>query len=824
MNSLIYLIISLFLVCSITCQSQTEFTPNQGQWHENVLFRTEIPGGSFFAEEEGFTYYFYDLPKTDASPGHKPSTPEVLKTHAYKVHFEGANPEKVAGKDICKNYKNYFKGNSKEKWAEKVHPVKKVIYEQLYSGVNLTLYSKPKRLKYDFEIEPEGDPSLIQLRYEGVENIFIENGNLIIKTSVNNVTEHRPFSYQIIDGVTTVVDCEYTLNNNFLTFSIGEYDTNHPLIIDPELSFSTFIGSVARNFGTTATGDSQGNLVAGTIVFEADYPTTMGAISSDFDFFMNSVCDVAISKFSPDGTQLLYSTYLGGDALEVAHNIVCDSEDNIIILGNTGSADFPTSDGAFSQTLMGGPQVPLDFVEGIGLLNPNGVDLFITKIATDGSLAASTYFGGSNTDGINQYGKLYYNYGDMFRGEIIVDQNDNVLVASITDSDDFPVTANAAQPGFGGGNCDAVVFKLDPLLGNLMWSTYFGGSGNDNGCSLELTASGDVFLAGGTSSSDLPTASSSVQEVFGGEIDGFITKYNSNGNIAVCTYNGTASYDQNYFVRLNDQEDVFVIGQSEGNIETFGNVYSNASSGQYIQKLSNDLSEILLSTTIGTGSGAVDLSLMAFQVTDFGQVCFSGWGGNHNVENYAMQSTTFGLPLTGDAYQSNTDGNDYYICTLNENMSDLAYASFFGGDVSEEHVDGGSSKIKKDGTLYQAVCAGCEGNSDFPTTARAWGSTNNSESCNLGVFKFDLSTTSTTNIQEHNDYDLIIYPNPTDGRIRLNKPSLVVNIYDQLGQLVQTTSLAGSQEVDLMDLEAGYYILEAWITNGEVFRETIIKH
>ncbi|MFZ6050557.1 DUF7948 domain-containing protein [Halocola ammonii] len=736
-------ILSLLLVASsLMASGQAEFVPNHGQWHQNVAFRTEIPAGVLYAEPTALTFQLFDAEEMQNLHPHSGQTefPEDLHSHVYKVHFEGAQAPIIEGRKEFAHYYNFYKGNDESRWASNVQPVQQVAYSDLYENIDLLLYSTADRIKYDFKVKPGADPSLIELRYEGPEKMTLKDGKLIVKTSVGTVTEHEPYCYQLINGKMVEVESAYHLKGNRLTFELGDYDSSYPLIIDPELSFSSYIGSTASNFGCSATDDSQGNLVAASTVYAAGYPTTVGAIEDDFNTSISSYCDMAISKFSADGTQLLYSTYLGGNALEMPHSLICDSQDNIIVMGNTGSPDYPSTPGAYDPSFNGGPFYEFSFFIP-GITNPDGVDLFLTKIALDGSLAASTFVGGNDTDGLNGYGNLNYNYGDAFRGEVIVDDDDNVLVASVTDSNDFPVAGNANQPTYNGGNCDAVVFQLNSNLTDLLWSTYIGGSNDESAYSVQLDGDGNVFVTGGTRSIDMPATSGVFQSSNAGDTDGFIAKYGPAGDLLAFTYNGTASYDQNYFVQLNTSGEVFVIGQTEGDIGIVGDVYNNAGSGQYIQKFTSNLTMLELSTTIGTGSGAIDISPTAFLVSECDQVYFSGWGGETNQFNssFATESTTIGLPTTTDAYQSATDGSDFYLCVLEPDMSGLTFATFFGGSESNEHVDGGTSKFDKDGTVYQAVCAGCGGNSDFPTSPGAWSSTNNSTNCNLGVFKFSLA-------------------------------------------------------------------------------------
>ncbi len=233
-------------------------------------------------------------------------------------------------------------------------------------------------------------------------------------------------------------------------------------------------------------------------------------------------------------------------------------------------------------------------------------------------------------------------------------------------------------------------------------------------------------------------AGSPLDNSNGGSVDGYVMRYSAAGALLGSTYLGTASYDQSFFVQLDIQDAVYVVGQTHGAYPVTPGKYTNPGSSQFIHKLSTDLSTSLWSTVIGNGNGDEDISPSAFLVSNCDQIYFSGWGGSVNTFVNADFSTTTGLPVTADAYQPNTDGSDFYLMVLDPEAVSLNYATFFGGSTSDEHVDGGTSRFDKNGNVYQAVCAGCNGNDDFPTTPGAWSNTNNSFNCNLGVFKFNL--------------------------------------------------------------------------------------
>lgn len=719
-----------------------QFTENKGQWTDKVDFLLKGYAGDIYLEGSEITYNLYDKSIiSDMHHGLLDGRPPIIKGHVYKSIFENSLEPTIVTNIKSSHYSNYFIGNDPDNWASDVFSYGEITYKNLYNNIDLVYYGHYGQLKYDLIVQPDGSPEDIKISYKGVDGLTLKNGHLMIKTSMGDVIEQSPYAYQIINGNKEEIGCHYKLTDGKLTFSLPDgYIKNIPLIIDPVLTFATYSGSSGDNFGCTASYDSGGNMYIGGTSFGFGYPTTVGAYQTSHG---GGNTDMAISKLSPDGTSMIYSTYIGGVENEIPHSLVVNSNNELCILGTTGSINFPAV-GGYDVSFNGGPI--LNFGSGYGFNYVNGCDIVVVKLSSGGnSIANSTFIGGSGNDGINKGSILHYNYGDAFRGEIIVDDSDNVYVASTTSSTDFPISGATIQGTYGGGGLDACLFKLSPNLNSLLWSSYLGGSNYDCAYSIQLGSNGDMYTTGGTNSTDIPTTAGVLNPVFNGGItDGFLAHINAAGNsLDACSYIGTSGYDQCFFVQTDVNDDVFVVGQTDGSYLNTAGTYGTPNSGQFIHKLTNDLTTTLLSTTVGRGSGAVDIAISAFLVSDCGPIYLSGWGGplngNTNVDAHASFSTTSGLPVAGGPFQTTTDGQDFYLMVLGEDASTLNYASFFGGGVSAEHVDGGTSRFDKNGKVYQAVCAGCGGNSDFPTTPGAWSNTNQAPNCNLGAFKFDLA-------------------------------------------------------------------------------------
>jgi len=715
---------------ALTQRPYIEFRENKGQWEENVMFRARIPAGDLFLEKNALTYRFYkeeDLNRIDKlhhqfikNPTHQDS---IINMHAFKVEFKNALTPTFKTLKVRPDYENYFVGNDQSKWASNVKKYEEVAYKELYKNIDLKFYLNKGILKYDFIVNPEANANEIQLEYTGVDELFIKNGNLHIKTSVNEIIEQKPYAYQLINGIEKEVKCSFTLENNTLSFKFPKgYNKTYPLIIDPALIFASYSGATVDNWGYTSTFNDAGNLFGGGVSFGTGYPLTLGAIQV---LFGGGYTDISISKFSINGSLLEYSTYLGGTGADYPHSLIVNSNDELLVFGTTNSANFPTTAGAYNTTING------------------GYDAYVAKFSANGQvLLASTFVGGSLNDGLNSVAPLKYNYADDHRGEIIVDTNDNVYVATVTNSINFPVTAGVIQTT-NAGNSDGCVFKLSPNLNSLIFSTYIGGSGLDAAYSLQFSTTGDILVTGGTTSANFPTTAGTLNPASLGNTDGWVAKINNSAtNLIASTYIGTAAnYNQCYFVQLDTADNVFVIGQTVGGYPIFpATVYNNPNSGQFIHKLTPDLSTTVFSTTFGTSSGQIDITLSAFLVNECNYILVSGWGGAVNGSASATNSTTNGLPVTLGAIQPTTDGSDYYLVMFSEDADTILYATFFGGNASFDHVDGGTSRFDKRGIVYQAVCASCFGStSDFPTTPGAWSNTDNGPNCNLGVFKMDLT-------------------------------------------------------------------------------------
>ncbi len=693
-----------------------EFVANRQQWATPVLFAADVPGGRLFLEKGRLTQALYDDKQLDAVH-HKSaevSTQQRIRAHAYSTTFVGANPQaQVQGQEPLPGYSNFFIGNDPAHWASHVPGYADVRYQALYPGIDLHFYSKARVLEYDFEVAAGADAARIALRYDGQTKISVVNGALHIGTTVGTVVEQRPYAYQLVNGVRVAVPCAYALTGNTVRFAFSQsYNHALPLVIDPVLVYSTYTNS-SNNYGYTATYDSLGNLYAGGSVFASGYPTSTGA----YDVSHNGSIDMGIIKYNPAAASgpasRVYATYVGGSSDDHPHSLVVDRRNNLIILGSTGSNNYPTTPGAYDTSLGG------------------TADIVLTKLNASGSaLLGSTYLGGNGTDG-RVIGATNVNYGDSYRGDVTVDANSNIYIASITSSTNFPVTAASFQSTSGGGDSDGVVCKLNPLLTALTWSNYLGGSASDAAYSVQLDSVNNVFVGGGTASRNFPGTVGGYHSLYqGGTTDGFVARISAAGDDLVqATYLGTSGYDQAHFVQLNKRGEVYAYGQTDGAYPVSAGVYSNAGSRQFIHKLTPRLTNSIFSTVIGNGPLATrTISPTAFLVDNCGQILISGWGDARN-----MPTTANAIQATGPTGSGGSFGY-FYIGQLSANAATLVYGSYFGNGSC--HVDGGTSRFDKRGIIYQSMCVG-GGTTTIPTTPNAW-SRSNGSSWNNAAFKIDV--------------------------------------------------------------------------------------
>lgn len=745
-----FLSLAFFILFFTSVQAQMEFVENKGQWHEKVNYKGDFKTGSFFLEDAGFTVLLYDtsdvrrLSEIFHGHGKQPANlngPFVFNSHAYKVKLLGAaDRAQHFGEKEFPTYNNYYLGNEPAKWQAGCKIFGAITYKDVYPNIDLRYYSSGGRLKYDFIVHPGGNPGLIALQYEGAQ-LSIADKELLVKTPLGTVRELYPYSYQSGVEGRRDIDCRYTVKNNVVTFKLRGYDPSSVLVIDPTVIFASFTGSSSDNWGYTATPGPGGTFYSGGIMFgdgAGGFPVSPGAYqvnygggSSEFNFVGY---DIVIFKFSANGSNRLYATYLGGTANEQPHSMIVDPSGNLIVAGRSTSSNYPS-------TVSAGPLGKYDIV--------------VTKFNPDGtSLIGSARIGGSEDDGVNVRPKYSgpqgadltrRNYGDDARSEVILDGSNNILLVSSTQSNNFFVTPGAFQNSFGGGTQDGVILKFDPQLTSVLLSTYFGGSGTD-ACFVASVnpLNNEIYVGGGTTGPDLPGDKTGAwQPAFrSGVADGFVTRLNAAGSAVIKTsFAGTDGTDIVYGLKFDKFGFPYIMGTTTGAWPVINAPFSNAGSKQFIVKLNADLSSPVYSTVFGTNSASPNISPVAFLVDRCENVYVSGWGGGINNSQGYNGGNTSGMalvnPLSGIPPP---DGQDFYFFVMERNATRQLFGSNYGqfrgiGD----HADGGTSRFDENGIIYQAICANCGNDVPFPTTPGVWATTNGSANCNQVALKIEMN-------------------------------------------------------------------------------------
>jgi gliding motility-associated-like protein len=695
----------LFLATNLQAQQINNagflFEENKNQHPAQVKYKAGIGEGlSLFMEKDKFTFLKYDPLELEKihDEAHEKNTKKsgFVHLHAFQMSFLGANPGvELSAADKSPFYYNYFRGNNPATWASEVYSYQHVNYKNIYQGIDIHAYSQNNFFKYDFVVKAGINPDMIQMKITGADDISVVNNTLIIKTSVGEVVENIPYTYQIIDGEKKEVECNYVLSmDGIVSFEFPNgYNNQYPLIIDPVLIAASYSGGPASctTYGHCATYDVAGNIYTGGECFDPGYPTTAGAFQSAYA----GVVDIAIGKLNPNGSALVWASYVGGADGDIPNSLFVNNSQEIYILGATSSNDYPTTAGCFDNSY-------------------NGLeDIVVTHFNSTGTaLLGSTYVGGSGDDG-GGWVPWSVNGHDGMRGEIIVDAANNAWIGSFTSSANFPTSAGTYDNNLN-GTWDACAFRLSPNTATLQWSTYLGGNADDGAYGLRLNTAGELYLTGVSASADFPATPGAYDVSHNGGSDAYIARFNPGGaTLSSCTFLGTAQSDIGYFMDIDIDENVYIYGISQGGgLPITPGVYNNPGSGNFISKFNPTLSTLMISTQFGDGLGYY-LEPEAFMVDKCKNIYISGFGGND------------GYPTTANGLYTTTAAAGYgscYFMVLEQDAASLLYGSFYFGS----HVDGGTSRFDPNGSIYQGICIGSGGATTPPwaykdnTNAPGW--------------------------------------------------------------------------------------------------------
>jgi hypothetical protein len=587
----------------------------------------------------------------------------------FSIQLMGVNPSiKSEGLEKLPIKTNYLIGNDPKTWHQDIPTYAKVEFKELYAGIDLVYYGNRRRLEFDFLVRPGADHKSIRMKFKNVNHLNLDHdGNLILGVAGGKILLEKPLIYQQVDGKKRTVSGHYKLQpKNIVGFHVATYDSKIPLVIDPVLNYSTYLGGDSDDLGNGIAVDVFGNAYVTGATQSNDFPTTSGAFQENRGSFR----DVFVSKFNAEGTELVYSTYLGGDGDDLGNDVVVDNTGNAYATGFTQSTDFPKTSGAFQET------------------RQSAQDAFVTKLNSDGSdLVYSTYLGGGDDD-------------DVGNG-IVVDNSGNAYIVGTTRSNDFPTTSGAFRETRQSAQ-DAFVTKLNAGGTDLVYSTYLGGTNNqDEGIAVAVDSTGNAHVTGSTQSSTFPTTAGAFEEVRQSFQDGFVTKLNSDGSaLLFSTYLGGDADDLGNGIALDTSGNAYVVGTTQSNDfpTTTGAFQENRSTVRdgFVSKLETDGSDLVYSTYLGGNSD------------DFGNGIAVDSAGNSYIVG-TTRSTDF--PTTSDAFQEDRQSlNDAFVTKLNSDGSNLVYSTYLGG--ADDDDIGNDIALDSSGNTY---VTGTTRSNDFPT-------------------------------------------------------------------------------------------------------------
>jgi hypothetical protein len=620
------------------------FEKNIGQVNSDILYLYPNEGYKLMLSSN-VVEISIQTPRLKQSHIDKPALFEKINQHKgsgmetrIKMQFLDANKSPlIKGKGELQGKSHYFMGKNQETWLRNIPHYDRVVYENIYPDVDLIFYSNKTNLECDFVLKPEADPNKILFTFRGIDRMSVDSkGDLVLFLGEGELRLHKPKMYQLIGGQKVDIIGNYIIHDDIVGFQVAAYDHTVPLVIDPVLSYATYLGDTEVNEGTKIAVDVEKN-----------------AYVVGYTYRQNGTRDIFVVKFDSAG-QLVYLSYIEGEYNEVGHGISIDASGNVYLVGTTGSSDFPTTPGVIQPSCLSSL--------GYGC----GDSAFVVKINSTGSdLLYSTFLSG----GPQGMGATSATEGNA----IAVDPSGNVYIAGYTCSPTFPVTPGAFQATYGGAG-DAFVAKLNGNATQLVYATYLGGLGTDRANAISIDADGNAYVAGNTSSptsaggNDFPIKNA-FQNTQKDLSDGFVSKVNPTGSALVFStfLGGSSAVDQILGLAVDNQRNVFLTGQTksadwpgasnqEAWIETSG--------AGFVTKLNPAGDAIVYSFYLG----------------------YSGYGSDITTDalgNAYVIGTTASLdfPVTADAYQIYPTGfDDFFISKIDPNGL-ILYATFLGGST-----------------------------------------------------------------------------------------------------------------------------------------------
>jgi len=706
---------TVFLTCSFAgtfmvsspcfCQTtknlqpdQLYFIENKGQWDKDVLFMARLNGLHAWITKDGVVYdYFtivknYDLKDLEQIPRFEQQEFEALNSkvngHVVKLNYAKSNFRiTIQPIDKQETYYNFFTGNNPEKWVGNVPLYKEIIIKDLYPGIDLRYYFDKELIRYDYIVAPGADLSVIEIIVSGSKKTGVtEDGALQISTSLGLVTHGELYAFESNEKKKRL-DCRFAqLDKNKFTIKISGYDRSKQLIIDP-LVYSTYIGGSSDDRAYAVDFTSKGETFIAGRTLSTNYPTTSGAYTTVYKGDA-----IFVSKLNARATALLYSTFISGatNDMTFCYGIQVDSSDAAFITGYTYSANYPTTNGCYDNSLAGLK------------------DVFVTKLNASGSaLVYSTFIGGSEKDQANS---------------IAIDPSGNAYITGYTQSSNYPVTSGAFDITKGASTA-VFVTKLNHLGNALVFSTFIdGGSGNQ----IKLDEKGYSYIAGTAYDNSFPATTGAFDVSFNGsgfDTDGFALKLDSNGSsLLFATYLGGSVYDEAFAIAMDTSYNVYVTGftQSGAFPVTTGALQSTlgGNSDEFVLKLNSTGSSLYYSTFLG------------------GSDWDKAYGIALNTKGYAIvsgNSASSNFPTSSGAYDQSSNGSyDLVFSEINNTGTALVYSTFIGG-TSEDMLC--AMDADQSGN---PIMTGYTKSSNYPTTSGSYDISQNGDFDNYITYFYSV--------------------------------------------------------------------------------------
>ncbi len=584
-----------------------------------------------------------------------------------KMKLADSNKQaRMSGLEELKGKTNYFIGNDPAKWRTNVSTYAKVKYEEVYPGIDMVYHGDQENLEYDFVVAGGADPGDIKMQYEGARSLRVnKNGDLLIRVQGGELRQHKPIVYQEIDGQKVQVTARYVLKRKTeVTFEIGAFDRSKVLLIDPQLSYSSYLGGAQDEYAENIAVDGTGNIYVSGMTRSTNFPLANAFQSSHgggFDFW-----DAYITKLDPTGSTLIYSTYLGGNGDEYCYGLAVDGNGSAYISGVTWSSNLPTVN-PFQSSHGGGQE-----------------DVFVTKFNPAGSaLVYSTYLGGNSVE----------------RSQAMaVDSAGNAYLTGYTSSANFP-TLNPFQPAKAGSAEDAYITKFGPT-GLLIYSSFLGGDAAEIAEAVTTDSSGNAYVTGFTGSTNFPTVNPRQSTFAGGIYDAFVTKVNPTGTALVySTYHGGTALDFANSIAVDASGNAYVTGATDSTNFPVVNAFQSTSHGAregFVSKFNATGNSLLYSTYIG-GAGDDTGNAIALD--------------SANSAYIAGESTSTNFPRQIAIQTLNAGGTDGFVAKLDPNGTTLIFSTYLGGAGGDTPQ---SIAVNANGDAY---VTGRTSSTNFPTVS-----------------------------------------------------------------------------------------------------------